>query len=113
MHYLLKSILKLHLTTIEEVLGTFGRVFVPQKLINLSLYQEILLLQKFNGIGGKVLKPKIISLHPQKRMRPIFGEQTSQILEPSPQGLISRPPFSWSIFIRAVIDHMAFLAVFL
>ena len=36
----------------------FGRVFVPQRLINQSLYQEILLLQKFNDIGGKVLKPK-------------------------------------------------------
>ena len=36
----------------------FGRVVVPQRLINLSLYQEILLLQKFNDTGGKVLKPK-------------------------------------------------------
>ena len=25
----------------------------------------------------------------EKKMRPIFGEQTSRILEPSPQGLIS------------------------
>ena len=58
-------------------------------MINQSLYQEILLLQKFDDIRGKVLKPKIISLQPQKRMRPIFSEQTSQILEPSPQGLIS------------------------
>jgi hypothetical protein len=31
---------------------------VFQRLINQSLYQEILLLQKFNDIGGKVLKPK-------------------------------------------------------
>ena len=30
----------------------------PQRLINQSLYQEILLLQKFNDILGKVLKPK-------------------------------------------------------
>ena len=28
--------------------------------INQSFYQEILLLQKFNDIGGKVLKPKKI-----------------------------------------------------
>ena len=39
-------------------LTTFGRASVPQRLINHSLYQEILLLQKFNDIGGKVLKPK-------------------------------------------------------
>ena len=31
-----------------------------QRLINQSLYQEMLLLQKFNDIGGKVLKPKKI-----------------------------------------------------
>ena len=42
------------------ILGTFGRASVPQRLINQSLYQEILLLQKFNDIGGKVLKPKKI-----------------------------------------------------
>ena len=36
----------------------FGRVVVPQRLINLSLYQEILLLQKFDDISEKVLKPK-------------------------------------------------------
>ena len=36
----------------------FGRVLVPQRLINQSLYQEIILLQKFNDILGKVLKPK-------------------------------------------------------
>ena len=35
-----------------------GRVSVPQRLINQSLYHEILLLQKFNDILGKVLKPK-------------------------------------------------------
>ena len=29
-----------------------------QRLINQSLYQEMLLLQKFNDISGKVLKPK-------------------------------------------------------
>ena len=29
-----------------------------QRLINQSHYQEIILLQKFNDIGGKVLKPK-------------------------------------------------------
>ena len=29
----------------------FDRAFVPQRLINQSLYQEILLLQKFNDIG--------------------------------------------------------------
>ena len=34
-------------------------------------------------------KAEKISLQPQKKMRPIFGEQTSGILEPSPQGLIS------------------------
>ena len=38
--------------------GTFGRVFVPQRLIQQSLYQEILLLQKFNDIEVKVLKQK-------------------------------------------------------
>ena len=42
------------------ILGTFGRASVPQRLINQSLYQEMLLLQKFNDIGGKVLKPKKI-----------------------------------------------------
>ena len=35
----------------------FDRAVVPQRLINQSLYQEILLLQKFNSISGKVLKP--------------------------------------------------------
>jgi hypothetical protein len=42
------------------ILGTFGRASVPQRLINQSLYQEMLLLKKFNDIGGKVLKPKKI-----------------------------------------------------
>jgi hypothetical protein len=41
-------------------------------LINQSLYQEILLLQKFNDIGGKILKPKKISLQPQKKIDAIF-----------------------------------------
>ena len=41
----------------------FGRVLVPQRLINLSLYQEILRLQKFNNILGKVLKQSIFSLY--------------------------------------------------
>ena len=34
----------------------FGRAFVSQRLINQALYRVILLLQKFNDIGGKVLK---------------------------------------------------------
>ena len=42
------------------ILGTFGRASVFQRLKNQSLYQEMLLLQKFNDIGGKVLKPKKI-----------------------------------------------------
>ena len=56
-------------------------------LINQSFYHEILLLQKFNDIRGKVLKPKKIGLQLQKKMRPLFGEQTSRILEPSLAGL--------------------------
>ena len=44
-----------YLTTIG---GPFGRASVPQRLIHQSLYQEILLLQKFNDIEGKVVKPK-------------------------------------------------------
>ena len=36
----------------------FGRVLVPLRLKNQSLYHKILLLQKFNDTGGKVLKPK-------------------------------------------------------
>ena len=58
--------IQLNLTTIADP-WYFGRVVVPQRLINLSLYHEILLLQKFNGISGKVLKPKQISLQPQKK----------------------------------------------
>ena len=54
-------------------LTTFGRASVSQRLINQSLYQEILLLQKFNDIGGKVLKSKKISLQPQKKVRPFFS----------------------------------------
>ena len=38
----------------------FDRAVVPQRLINQSLYQEILLLQKFIDISGKVLKLKKI-----------------------------------------------------
>ena len=38
----------------------FDRASVPQRLINQSLYHEILLLQKFNDLLGKVLKPKKI-----------------------------------------------------
>ena len=56
-----KKIETVYLTT------TFGRASVPQRLINQSLYQEILLLKTFNDIGGKVLKPKLISLRPQKK----------------------------------------------
>ena len=55
-----------YLTTIADP-RYFGRVVVPQRLINLSL------LQKFNDTGGKVLKPKKISFQPQKKnMRPFF-----------------------------------------
>ena len=46
-----------YLTTIADP-WYFGRVVVPQRLINLSFYHEIILLQKFNYISGKVLKPK-------------------------------------------------------
>ena len=52
--------LLIHLTNI--VIGTFGSTVVPQRLKNQSLYHEILLLQKFTDISGKVLKPKKISL---------------------------------------------------
>ena len=38
----------------------FGRVLVPLRLKNQSLYHKILLLQKFNYPLGKVLKPKKI-----------------------------------------------------
>ena len=34
--------------------------YSSSRLINQSLYQEMLLLQKFNDIGGKILKPKKI-----------------------------------------------------
>ena len=54
-------IVKVYLTTIGGC-WYFDRVFVPQRLKNQSLYHEILLLQKFNDISGKVLKPKKISL---------------------------------------------------
>ena len=40
---------------LQEVVGTFGRASVHQRLKNQSLYHEILLLQKFNDISGKVL----------------------------------------------------------
>ena len=53
----------LHLTTIAGP-WYFGRVLVPQRLINLSLYyHKILILQKFNDLGGKVLKQSIFSLY--------------------------------------------------
>ena len=42
----------------------FGRVLVPQRLINQSLYHEILLLQKFNDLSRKVLKHFIFSFYP-------------------------------------------------
>ena len=48
-----------HLTTIAGP-WYFGRVLVPLRLKNQSLYHKILLLQKFNDISGKVLKPKKI-----------------------------------------------------
>jgi hypothetical protein len=51
----------------------FDRAFVTQRLKNQSLYNKILLLQKFNNTLGKVLKPKKISLQPQKKMRPFFS----------------------------------------
>ena len=60
-------------TNLTTIGYTFGRADVPQRLINQSISQEILLLQKFNDIGGKVLKPKKISIQPQKnRTRPFF-----------------------------------------
>ena len=43
---------------IYEVVGTFDRAIVPQRLKNQTLYHEILLLQKFKDISGKVLKSK-------------------------------------------------------
>ena len=51
----------------------FDRAVVPQRLINQSLYQEILLLQKFNSISGKVLKPpKKSAFNLRKKMWPSF-----------------------------------------
>ena len=59
---------------INGVVGTFGRADVPQRLINQSLYQEILHLQKFNYVLGKVLKPKKKSAsNLKKKMRPFFS----------------------------------------
>ena len=52
--------------------GTFGRAWVPQKLINLALYCEILLLQKFNDIGGKILEQKKITL--QLQMAVVYSD---------------------------------------
>ena len=68
---LFKYDVKVHLTTIADQ-WYFGRVCVPQKLINLSLYHEILLLQKFNDTGGKVLKPKKSASNLRKKMRPFL-----------------------------------------
>ena len=47
----------------------FDRAVVFQRLINQSFYQEILLLQKFNDIGGKVLKPKKNSASNLKKIK--------------------------------------------
>ena len=64
-----------NLTTIGDP-WYFDRAVVFQRLINQSFYQEILLLQKFNDIGGKVLKPKKIQpptpKKKKKKMRPFF-----------------------------------------
>ena len=51
----------------QEVVSTSGRASIPQRFLFQSLFHEILLLQKFNDISGKVLKPKKFSLQPQKR----------------------------------------------
>ena len=51
--------IKAYLTTIGDP-WYFDRAVVFQRFINQSFYQEILLLQKFSDIGGKVLKPKKI-----------------------------------------------------
>ena len=45
---------------------------VPQRLIKLSLYHEILLLQKFNFTSWGRFWNKKNSLQPQKKMRPFF-----------------------------------------
>ena len=50
----------------------FERVLVPLRLKNQSLYHKILLLQKFNDKWGKVLKPKKISLQPQKKNEAVY-----------------------------------------
>ena len=70
----------LHLITVVtnwHVIITFSSFCLFYKIVCLfelfTLDQEILLLQKFNDIEGKVLKPKNISLQPQKnKMRPFF-----------------------------------------
>ena len=64
--------LDIYLTTIGAA-WYFGRVLVPQRLLNQSLYQEMLLLQKFNDISGKVLKSKKIQPPTlKKKLRPFF-----------------------------------------
>ena len=40
--------------------------------MNQSLYQKMLLLPKFNDIGGKALEPKKISLQPQKKNEAVY-----------------------------------------
>ena len=45
-----------NLINIGCVVGTFGRASGLQRLKNQLLYHEILLLQKFNDIMGKVIK---------------------------------------------------------
>ena len=65
-------------TVIWRYLNTIGacwyfeRVLVPLRLKNQSLYHKILLLQKFNDKWGKVLKPKKISLQPQKKNEAVY-----------------------------------------
>ena len=67
LHYLLS-----YLTTIADP-WYFDRAFVFQRLLNQSLYQEIILLQKFIDISGKVLKPKKIQPPTsKKKLRPFF-----------------------------------------
>ena len=64
--------LQTNLTTIADP-WYFDRAVVFQRLINQSLFQEMLLLQKFNDIGGKVLKPKKIQPPTsKKKLRPFF-----------------------------------------
>ena len=51
-----------------------GHLYLKGSKTTHFTYHEILLLQKFNDIWGKVLKPKKISLQTQKKkMRPVFG----------------------------------------